>query len=205
MSFVIFDTEYTTWKGCNENGWHGNQKKEIVQIAALKINADFEVIVTFNVLCKPIVNPVLSDYFVNLTGITNETICAKGMSFTEAYKKFTDFVGNDVCFSHGWGGDYFSKSDGLVMEENLQINNIMPEKNLKYRNIAAVFKELYAKHNIDIKSQSSGQIVKLLNIQEKLIKLGLDEHNALFDVYSILEGLKFFRNDSLKLLSESIC
>ena len=34
MSFVIFDTEYTSWKGCLEHGWVGNQKKEIVQINA---------------------------------------------------------------------------------------------------------------------------------------------------------------------------
>ena len=101
MSFVIFDTEYTTWKGCNENGWHRNQKKEIVQIAAM-------------------------------------------------------------------------------------------------------FKELYARHNINIKSQSSGQIVKLLDIQNKLSPLGLDEHNAFFDVYSVLEGLKFFKTDAIMLLKNDI-
>ena len=32
MSFIIFDTEYTSWKGCLENGWSGNHKKEIVQV-----------------------------------------------------------------------------------------------------------------------------------------------------------------------------
>ena len=90
------------------------------------------------------------------------------------------------------------------MEENLKINNITPEKMLKYRNIAAVFKELYQKHGTDVKTQSSGQIVKILNIQDKLSSLGLDEHNALFDVYSILEGLKFFKNDALILLQEDI-
>jgi len=204
MSFVIFDTEYTTWKGCNENGWHGNQKKEIVQIAALKVSDNLEVIDTFNILCRPVVNPVLSDYFINLTGITNEEVSAEGVSFAEAYARFTEFTGDNTCFSHGWGGDYLSKSDGSVMEENLKINNITPEKMLKYRNIAAVFKELYQKHGTDVKTQSSGQIVKILNIQDKLSSLGLDEHNALFDVYSILEGLKFFKNDALILLQEDI-
>lgn len=37
MSFVIFDTEYASWRSCQENGWTGNQKKEIVQLSALKI------------------------------------------------------------------------------------------------------------------------------------------------------------------------
>ncbi|MEE6207446.1 MAG: exonuclease domain-containing protein [Alphaproteobacteria bacterium] len=204
MSFVIFDTEYTTWKGCIEHGWLGNQKKEIVQIAALKVSDNLDVIDTFNILCKPIVNPILSEYFENLTGITNEMVAKDGVSFLSAYERFVDFIDGNICFSHGWGGDYFSKSDGLIIDENLRINNIKPIKTNEYRNIAAIFMELYAKHNIDIKKQSSGQIVNLLNIKDKISSLGLDEHNAFFDVYSVLEGLKFFKTDAIMLLKNDI-
>ncbi len=204
MSFVIFDTEYTTWKGCIENGWLGNQKKEIVQIAALKVSDNLDVIDTFNILCKPTVNPVLSEYFENLTGITNGMVAKDGVPFLSAYERFVDFIDGNICFSHGWGGDYFSKSDGLIIDENLRINNIKPLKTIEYRNIAAIFMELYAKHNIDIKKQSSGQIVNLLNIKDKISSLCLDEHNAFVDVYSILEGLKFFKTDAIMLLKNDI-
>ena len=101
MSFVIFDTEYTSWKGCQEHGWTGTQKREIVQIAALKVSDDFEVEGTFNQLCQPAINPVLSDYFVELTKITNAQIKQYGLPFAEAYEKFAVFAANDVCFSHG--------------------------------------------------------------------------------------------------------
>ena len=91
MSFVIFDTEYTSWKGCLEHGWVGNQKKEIVQIASIKVSDKLEVLGQLNLFCKPLVNPVLSDYFVKLTNITNECIDEFGVSFNDAYNKFKEF------------------------------------------------------------------------------------------------------------------
>ena len=114
MSFVVFDTEYTSWEGCQERGWTGNRKKEIVQISALKLSDELEVIAEFNALCKPKINPVLSDYFVNLTHISNEDVLSLGESFSSVYEKFVRFAGEDVCFSHGWGGDFFNNSYGDV-------------------------------------------------------------------------------------------
>lgn len=200
--FIIYDTEYTTWKGCQENGWTGNQKKEIVQISALKVNDNFEVIEVFNQLCQPIINPTLSDYFINLTHITNEQVQADGIPFTEAYEQFKSFVGNLVCYSHSWGKDFLHKSDGEVIEENLKINNMDSDNSITYRNLASVFKQLYDKHNISVKSQSSGEIVKILKIEDKLASLNLDVHNALFDVYSLLEGLKYFGDEAKNMIKK---
>lgn len=201
MSFVIFDTEYTTWEGCQQNGWHGTQKKEIVQIAALKVAEDFEVISEFNMLCKPQINPVLSDYFINLTHISNEDVAANGVLFAKALAKFIDFAGNDICYSHSWGSEYLNKSDGSVFDENIALYDLNIKNNLKYRNLAPVFKELYQRHGIDIKSQASGEIIKLLEIEKKK-HINLDTHNALFDVYSLLEGLKYFGAESKELLKQ---
>ena len=200
--FIIYDTEYTTWKGCQENGWTGNQKKEIVQISALKVNKNFEVVDVFNQLCQPIVNPTLSDYFINLTHITNEQVKENGIPFKQAYEKFKKFSDNLVCYSHSWGKDFYHKSDGEVIEENLKINNMPTDNTVVYRNLGAVFKQLYENHNISVKSQSSGEIVKVLKIENRLSSLNLDVHNALFDVYSILEGLKYFGDEAKLLLCD---
>ena len=195
MTFIIFDTEYTSWKGCQENGWHGQQKKEIVQIAALKVDEHLNVKDELAIFCKPQINPVLSDYFVELTGISNDLIAQKGIFFAEAYEKFSNFVNSNVCYSHGWGSDSNNACDGEIIAENLHLYNLLPNKKIIYKNIAPLFKALYEKHHLDIKSQSSGQIVKLLGICSRLEKLHIDEHNALFDVYSILEGLRYFAAD----------
>ena len=202
MSLVIFDTEYTTWQGCLEHGWKDKQKKEIVQIAALKVSDDLNVLDEFNILCKPTINPVLSDYFINLTHIDNNMINKHGILFSEAYRMFIDFVGTDICYSHAWGADFYNKSDGLVMEENLALYKIAESNNITYRNIAAVFAKLYQDHNMHIKSQCSGQIAQILGIEKNLTKLGLDIHNALYDVYSILEGLKYFYPKSMDTLKD---
>jgi DNA polymerase III epsilon subunit-like protein len=201
MSFVIFDTEYTSWKGCLEHGWVGNQKKEIVQIAAIKVSDKLEVLGQLNLFCKPLVNPVLSDYFVKLTNITNECIDEFGVSFNDAYNKFKEFVGDDICLSHVWGKDYYNEGDGNVIKENLDLYNIECKKDLVYRNVATIFKDLYQKNNIEVVSQSSGQIASILKLEKNLEELGINPHNALYDVFSILEGLKHFRKDfNLNLL-----
>ena len=194
MSLILFDTEYTSWTGCNEHGWHDWQKKEIVQISALKIDENLAVLAEFNRLCKPKFNPVLSDYFVDLTGITNDMVTSSGEDFTKVYNDFKNFVGSDVCFSHAWGQSADSLSDGAVVQENLRLYNLLTDDKITYRNIAPIFKQLYDKHHIKIKQQSSGQIVKLLGLNVQHQIQGLDTHNAMFDVYSILVGLRYFQS-----------
>ena len=204
MSFVIFDTEYTTWEGCLQNGWTGNRKKEIVQLSALKVSENFEVLAQFNKVCIPTANPQLSEYFVNLTGITNEFVQENGVSFQELYADFKNFVNGDICCSHSWGKEFSDKSDGYVIYENMQINNLAKDESFKFCNLAEIFKTLYQKHNIDVKKQSSGEIVKVLGLEDKIANLNLDVHNALFDVYSILEGLRFFKTEAEQLLKEKL-
>lgn len=194
MSFVIFDTEYTSWKGCLENGRADWQKEEIVQIAALKIKGEtLEVIAEFNCYVKPKINPVLSDYFIDLTGITNEKLVAEGVSFEQAYEAFKQFAGDDICYSHGWSVNMDSIADGKIMAKNLEFNQLTDNLPPDYENIAPWFKEQYAEKKINITKQCSGEIAKLLGVDDELRSLGLDSHNALYDVYSILSGIRFLK------------
>lgn len=196
MSFVIFDTEYTSWEGCNLNGWKDWQKKEIVQIAALKIDdKTLEVIEEFNLYIKPEVNPVLSDYFMNLTGITNEKLSECGVNFAKAYADFCNFVKDLPCYSHGWSLSSSELADGEVMLENLKLLGVDCEVIPNFKNVAPWFKEQYKKFDIDIKKQCSGEIAGFLHCDNELKNLGLDVHNALYDVYSILAGIKKLTRD----------
>lgn len=198
MNIVIFDTEYTSWEGCQKLGWRGNQKKEVVQISAVKINSQLDIIDSFCIYIRPKINPILSDYFENLTGITNNLIKEEGVDFETAYNKFTLFVGECVCWSHGWGSPLESKSDGEIIDDNLKLLNLSPNK-IRYRNIAAFFAEMYKKYNIDIKSQASGTIASLLGRENNLKNLGISQHNAMYDVLSIVEGIRYFASESKKL------
>ena len=80
MSYIVFDTEFTSWKGSMQNNWSKpGEHRELVQIGALKIQ-DGKIIEKLNLFIKPKINPVLSDYFIKLTGITNEHINKYGQN-----------------------------------------------------------------------------------------------------------------------------
>ena len=53
MNFVIFDTEYVADKGLFEEGFEGWKNREIIQIAALKVNDSLEVVDSLNLYVKP--------------------------------------------------------------------------------------------------------------------------------------------------------
>jgi len=69
--FIIFDTEFTSWKGSQERNWSGkNEYMELVQIGALKVKKGdnrLEIVEIFSIFVKPKINPILSQYFINLT------------------------------------------------------------------------------------------------------------------------------------------
>jgi inhibitor of KinA sporulation pathway (predicted exonuclease) len=133
---VLFDTEFTAWAGSMANHWLApGQFREIVQIGAVKVDAaSLATIAKLNLFVRPRFNPVLSDYFVNLTGITNETVKEHGTDFCTAYDRFITFVGDDVMVAFG--------RDDLVLEDNLQllgISGVAPMP--RHRNIAIWLRE----------------------------------------------------------------
>ena len=189
--FVVFDTEYASWKGFLTAPEEERKKAEIVQIAALKINLrDLSVADRFNVYVKPRFAPKLTDYFIALTGITDEQLEREGISFPEAYRLFKQFVDRLPCYSHAWTETPDSLADGRVFGYNLDLFGLKDGLPPDYRNIAPWFKQKYREKGINVAKQSSGQIAAILGAENELAALGLNEHNAFYDVSSILIGLK---------------
>lgn len=195
--FVVFDTEYASWKGFIDlpPDDKRRQKAEIVQIAALKVNLnDLNVAEEFNCYVKPCFEPKLTEYFTNLTGITDELLAAEGTDFLTAYGRFLHFAGNLPCYSHAWGQ---KAADETVIRNNLQLWQFPYAKEPDYRNIAPWFAQRYKELGLPVAKQSSGQIGKLLGLDKEIAHLNLDEHNALYDVYSILLGLRKLKFSTL--------
>lgn len=102
--FVIADLEYTAWEGSLAKGWNApGEFREIVQIGAVRVSrADgLEEAGAFSVLVRPTLNPVLSDYFTDLTGITNDDVARAGVSLPEALNSFAAFVRDLPILTHG--------------------------------------------------------------------------------------------------------
>ena len=79
-TIVFYDTEFTTWEGAMENDWSApGQYREMVQIGAVRFDLDtLTEVDEFQLLVKPVKNPVLSDFFCELTGISNEDVVKTG-------------------------------------------------------------------------------------------------------------------------------
>lgn len=115
---VVLDLEWTAWEGSWERRWSGpGEHREIVQIGAVMLDGrnvlgERE---SFDLLVRPRRNPVLSDYFVTLTGITQAHLDAEGMDFAEAIERFSAFLGPrpGPVLSAGY--------DGRVLEENCRL------------------------------------------------------------------------------------
>lgn len=178
--FVIFDTEFTAWPGSWENNWsRQGEAREIIQLAALKIQVDKERLIplaSFNVLVKPTLNPILSDYIQALTGIRQQVVDDHGVDYPSCAEQFSEFTENASlpCFS--WGPDV------MVLKENHRIN----EQGWYYRD------DLFI--NLKTRINKKGMSFDHLVSGDLAAKVGKPleghKHNALYDVKSILVFLQ---------------
>jgi inhibitor of KinA sporulation pathway (predicted exonuclease) len=100
---IVFDTEFTAWKGSMERHWVGpGEFREIIQIGAISIDAaTLAETGSFSVLIKPVINPVLSDYLMALTRITNERLAAEGTDFVSGVRAYLRFAASRPMFCYG--------------------------------------------------------------------------------------------------------
>ncbi len=120
-AIAVMDLEWTAWEGSHARNWSGpGEQMEILQIGAIRLHNDEELseIDSLDVLVKPRINPELSDYIIDFTGITQARLDAEGMSFAEALKRLVAFLGDDTETVYSWGTDF------KVIKENCQLNDI---------------------------------------------------------------------------------
>jgi inhibitor of KinA sporulation pathway (predicted exonuclease) len=171
---VVFDLEFTAWEGSMESRWTRPQEyPEVVQIGGVKLDAEsLAHIGDFEMLVKPRVNPVLSDYLIRLTGITNEMMASAGVDFIIAYRAFLDFVGDAKMFAFGRDDLIFANNLKLYAWEGLPIPS--------YANANPWFKE----NGIDLKGKhacDAGELAGVPFVGRK--------HTALADAKSVAAGI----------------
>lgn len=112
---VVFDLEFTTWEGAQARQWSGpGEHREIVQIGAVRLDDAWHEIDALEVLVRPRLNPVLSDYFIALTGIRQEQVDRHGLGFTQAQERLAAFAAPDAPL-------YANGRDGEVWLENCRL------------------------------------------------------------------------------------
>tara|TARA_B100000513_G_scaffold27973_1_gene10837 strand:+ start:77 stop:649 length:573 start_codon:yes stop_codon:yes gene_type:complete len=104
---IVMDLEWTAWDGSRKRCWTGpGEEMEIVQIGAVKLadTPELPEIGAFEVLIKPRINSLLDDYFVALTGISQDRLNRDGMDLKPALADFAEFV-HDAVEICGFGDE----------------------------------------------------------------------------------------------------
>lgn len=103
MNYIILDLEATCWES------KAKGPNEIIEIGAVCVSAQKEILGEYCSFVRPSVHPVLSDFCIKLTSITQSDV-DKAPWFSEAQHKFLEWVlsfGNDYMLC-SWG--FYDKS-----------------------------------------------------------------------------------------------
>ncbi len=111
MSYIILDLEW-------DSTYFVKQKRfinQILQIGAVKLNENFDIIDTFEVTVKSAISKKVTGRFARLTGITSE-IMRNGISFDDAVESYNSWVGDSAVTMTWSNSDLYTI---LENEENL--------------------------------------------------------------------------------------
>ena len=182
---VVYDLEYTAWEGSHENQWsRPNEHREVIEIGAIQCRAsDFSELAEFSCIVKPAINPILSDYITNLTGITNVHLAEDGIPFDLALKRFLDFsLPAPLIVSNGPDGD-------VILENYTLLSIVVPDDAKKFRNI---------RETIRAAATLTGEITSYRLPSRLGLELKDDQpHRALSDARSVRMALAHLRQRGL--------
>lgn len=132
VTYIVLDLEAT----CDDKTEIQN---EIIEIGAVKINAEGQIIDFFNSFVKPILNPVLSEFCKTLTYITQKDI-DEAESFPGVLKSFQDWIGEDYVLC-SWGFYDRNQFRNDCVLHGLDKKWVQPHISLKHQH--AVIRDLY--------------------------------------------------------------
>lgn len=100
MNYIVFDLECTCWLGSPPHN-----RQEIIEIGAVFINDYGEVEDFFSEFVRPVVNPLISKFCTELTGITQSQV-NRAKEFRDVVERFKDWVnvGQEEYVLLSWGG-----------------------------------------------------------------------------------------------------
>ncbi|MEQ9379247.1 MAG: 3'-5' exonuclease [Pirellulales bacterium] len=176
---VVFDLEFTSWVGAKARQWGGDREyREIVQIGAVKLNAreGFDEVDSLTVLVRPVINPLISTYLRQLTGLEQTSIEAEGLDFASALMRFSKFVGTDTEAILSFGGD------AMVLHENCGLNRMTcPLRTDLFFDVKPMICDWLT---LDLNTESA-DLALLLGSE-----MGL-RHNALDDARNVAAAIRF--------------
>jgi len=172
---VVFDLEYTAWPHSMARRWlDPGEFREVIQIGAVKLDAgDWRETASLALLIRPRINPVLSDFIQDLTGVTNTAIAENGIDFAQAHARFLEFAQGAPLISFG--------RDDLVLMENARLYGLRAPPLPPHINIGIW---LYG-NGVDPRGFHACDVARLAGVPFEG-----HAHDALYDARSVAAGIR---------------
>lgn len=187
MNIIVLDLEWDS-AYCKKHHRFINQ---IIQIGAVKLNEELEIIDTFDIIVKSSITKKLSKRFTELTGITVEKM-QNGVSLLTAISRYNSWAGKNML-TMTW-----SNSDLYTIIENSRY--LLPKgiafKFERYMDLQSYVQSEMKKIGFQINSQISlAKAAEMLEISA----IGLELHTAKDDcLLSSLLLKRFYNKESMQ-------
>ncbi|MDD6479128.1 MAG: exonuclease domain-containing protein [Oscillospiraceae bacterium] len=146
MKYIILDLEW-------DSAYHKKHKRfinQILQIGAVKLDSNFDILDSFEVNIKSSFSKKVSNRFATLTGITTE-IMQDGISFEEAVNRYNDWVGTDTVTMTWSNSDLFT----ILENEEFLLGGKRSLKIEKYLDLQKFIQGEMRLQGYDLKNQIS--------------------------------------------------
>lgn len=114
MNYIILDLEWDSAYSVK----HKRFINQIIQIGAVKLDEEFELVDTFEVTIRSSISKKVTGRFAKMTGITTEKMLA-GTPFKEAVQSYNSWVGTDTVTMSWSTSDLFA----ILENEKLILND----------------------------------------------------------------------------------
>ena len=188
MEYIVFDLEFNQGFDKKLNKTVSDEKCpfEILQIGAVKLDADLNIIDTFNTFVKPNIYKEIHPFIKKMTNIIHEDV-KDAPNFPQAFNNFKEFMNNDKNILCVWGN-----GDLKELYRNIKYYNLSTE------NLSNTY--INVQHHASIYfNNHTGKSIGLQNAIT-LLQLNQDKsyHNALNDAYYTSLVFKNIFNDKIE-------
>ena len=176
MKYIIFDLEATCWEDKTD------KTNEVIEIGAVKLDENLEIVDTFSEYVKPVINPVLSDFCKTLTSIFQGDV-DNAKTFKGAMDDFDKWIlaeGNNVRLL-SWG--HYDKKQ-ILTESALKNYSGNIIKLLEDKHIS--LKHEFAKIRKERTCGMAKALAKLNLLLEGAHHRGLDDAKNIVKIFNVV-------------------
>lgn len=191
MEYIVFDLEFNQGfdRKLNKTVSDETCPFEIIQIGAVKLDSNLDMVDTFNTFVKPNIYKEIHPFIKKMTNISNEDV-KNAPCFTEAFNMFKSFINKENNILCVWGN-----GDLKELYRNIKYYNLSTDKlSRTYINV---------QHHASIYfNNPTGKSIGLQNAIT-LLELNQDKsyHNALNDAYYTSQVFKKIFDDKIETKS----